>query len=331
MDTSTHIIMGFGLAGLAYIDPAVAGSPELAQAIMIGTVIGSNAPDFDYGIKLLKGNGMYIEHHRGASHSIPALFLWTVLVSSITFLFFKDVLFFPLLYWTFLAVILHVGFDILNAYGTQAARPFTKKWFSLNFVPLFDPFIILVHLIGFSFWTVGIHSGFVFLWGYLVIIGYLVVRFFISQKNKKQVIQSMDNKGICTIVPTVWIRKWHVVYETDQIYYVGILDKNGLHLIHTFEKHDQLCPYIKASRDDHNVKHFLANSGHVHAMYVPQPKGYEVRWIDLRFRHNHHYPYMAVVKLDKNLQVISSYTGWIYQSKKLQQKLVPSKSNAVQM
>ncbi|WP_176551082.1 metal-dependent hydrolase [Bacillus sp. AFS040349] len=331
MDTSTHIIMGFGLAGLAYIDPAVAGSPELAQAIMIGTVIGSNSPDFDYGIKLLKGNGMYIEHHRGASHSIPALFIWTVLISCITFLFFKDVSFYPLLYWTFLAVILHVGFDILNAYGTQAARPLTKKWLSLNFVPLFDPFIILVHLICFSFWTIGFHSGFVFLWGYIVIIGYLVVRFYISLKNKKQVIQSMDMKGICTIVPTIWLRKWHVVFETDQIYYVGILDKNGLHLIHTFEKHNQLCPYIIASEDDHNVKHFQANSGHVHAMYVPHPKGYEVSWIDLRFRHNHHYPYMAVVKLDKNLQIISSYTGWIYQSKKLHQKLVPSKTNAIQM
>lgn len=29
MDTSTHFVMGIGLAGLAYVDPVVAASPML--------------------------------------------------------------------------------------------------------------------------------------------------------------------------------------------------------------------------------------------------------------------------------------------------------------
>lgn len=30
MDTATHFVMGIGLAGLAYTDPAVAADPKLA-------------------------------------------------------------------------------------------------------------------------------------------------------------------------------------------------------------------------------------------------------------------------------------------------------------
>jgi len=98
MDTSTHITMGFGLAGLAYLDPNVATNPELATAVMIGTVIGSNAPDFDYTIKILKGNGMYTEHHRGLSHSLPAIIIWPILIAYIIFVLFNQISFIPLLY-----------------------------------------------------------------------------------------------------------------------------------------------------------------------------------------------------------------------------------------
>jgi inner membrane protein len=48
---------------------------------------------------------------------------------------------------------------------------------------------------------------------------------------------------------------------------------------------------------------------------------YEVRFIDLRYRSNGHYPFVAVVKLDLNLNILSSYTGWIYSEEKLRKKL----------
>ena len=80
MDTGTHIAMGIALGGLAAIDPVVAQNPAFHQMVMIGTIVGSNAPDFDTVLKL-KNNASYLRHHRGITHSIPAVLLWPSLIA----------------------------------------------------------------------------------------------------------------------------------------------------------------------------------------------------------------------------------------------------------
>src|SRR5690606_14219075 len=118
MDTATHIVMGVSLAGLATLDPVVQSDPALFNAVLIGTLVGSNVPDFDTVFKM-KDNATYIRHHRGASHSIPAIIMWGLLVSGVIYLFAPEVSFLHLWLWTFLAVIIHVTVDLFNAYGTQ--------------------------------------------------------------------------------------------------------------------------------------------------------------------------------------------------------------------
>ncbi len=88
MDTSTHIVMGVGLAGLATLDPNVSASPYMATAVLATTLVASNAPDFDTILKL-RNNAVYIRHHRGITHSLPALFLWPFIVSGGLMLFFS--------------------------------------------------------------------------------------------------------------------------------------------------------------------------------------------------------------------------------------------------
>ncbi|MBU7593209.1 metal-dependent hydrolase [Metabacillus halosaccharovorans] len=330
MDTSTHITMGFGLAGLAYLDPNVSTNPELATAVMIGTVIGSNAPDFDYAIKILKGNGMYTEHHRGLSHSLPAMIIWPILIACIIFALFDQISFIPLLYWTSFAVILHVLFDIFNAYGTQAGRPFTKKWLSLNFIPLFDLFIILVHLIGFIFWLYQYPPGIIFFFCYIILSFYLIYRYIISLRIKTMLAKDHPIANY-TVIPTLSIKKWDFVIETDDYFKTGRVKKRDVNWNHSFRKHDPSCAYIQSSLKDCNVKHFLANSKHTHALYVERQNGFEVRWFDLRFRQNHHYPYMALVLLDKDLQIVTSYTGWIHQSRYTHKKMIPTPDRNIEL
>ena len=93
MDTTSHTIIGLGLGALSHIDPMAADSATFSYAILIGTVIGSNAPDFDYVYKL-KGNSSYYRNHRGWSHSLLALPLWGLAVSgSIYSIFSRGILF----------------------------------------------------------------------------------------------------------------------------------------------------------------------------------------------------------------------------------------------
>ena len=79
MDTGTHIVMGIALGGLAFADPVVANSTITTTAVIAGTIIGSQAPDIDTVLKL-RNNAVYIRHHRGITHSIPAVILWPLLI-----------------------------------------------------------------------------------------------------------------------------------------------------------------------------------------------------------------------------------------------------------
>lgn len=80
MDTATHLVMGIGLAGLSFVDPVVASDPKLAGAVMLATILGSQAPDADTALRL-KDNAIYIRNHRGITHSLPFLILWPALIA----------------------------------------------------------------------------------------------------------------------------------------------------------------------------------------------------------------------------------------------------------
>src|SRR5690625_2057432 len=124
MDTGTHIVMGIALGGLATLDPVVSNDPLMFNSVLVGTIIGSRAPDFDTILKL-KNNATYIRTHRGITHSIPAIIIWGILIPLIIYLFVPEVNFLHLWLWTFLAVFLLVVVDVFNSYGTQTFRLFS--------------------------------------------------------------------------------------------------------------------------------------------------------------------------------------------------------------
>src|SRR5699024_9082685 len=186
MDTGIHIVMGIAIGGLSTLDPAVANDPLLFNAVLIGTLVGSQAPDFDTILKL-KNNATYIRNHRGLTHSMPAVIFWGIFISSIIYLFTPDISFLHLWLWTFFAVIFHVFVDIFNAYGTQSIRPFSHKWVALGFINTFDPYIFFLHVAGIIAWILGAEPGFTFLVVYGVIALYYVKRYFDKREIVKKV------------------------------------------------------------------------------------------------------------------------------------------------
>ena len=81
LDTGTHIVMGVALCGLALADPVVSADASYDSAVFAGVVVGSLIPDVDTVLKL-RNNAIYIRHHRGITHSIPAVLLWPLLIYS---------------------------------------------------------------------------------------------------------------------------------------------------------------------------------------------------------------------------------------------------------
>lgn len=322
MDTGTHIVMGIALGGLATLDPVVSNDPTLFNAVLVGTIVGSQAPDSDTILKL-KNNATYLRNHRGLTHSIPAVLIWGILISSIIYLFVPHVNFLHLWLWTFLAVIIHVLVDIFNAYGTQAIRPFSNKWVAHGFINTFDPYIFLMHIVGIVAWMLGAHPGYTWLIIYAVIFLYYIKRYM----DKREIVNKINDffpqaEQIATS-PTLKQNDWRVAITTKDELYVGTVQNGHIQIIDKFYKVPlPETPLIDLAKKDKNISAFLSFSP-LYRWEINEFNHFtEVRFIDLRYRSKGHYPFVAVVKIDNNMNIINSYTGWIFSEQKLQRKLL---------
>ena len=327
LDTGTHIVMGFALGGIATLDPHVTVNPATTHAVILGTLIGSQAPDLDTILKL-RNNAHYIKNHRGITHSIPAVLLWPILITGALLFFYPEANLLSLWMWTFIGVILHVFVDIFNAYGTQALRPFSHKWVALGVINTFDPFIFLMHLVGIIVWKFGLHPGVTFFSVYAILLVYYIIRFRMRNKVEAAVRAKIDEKITEVIIsPTYRFSQWHIAVITEKYFYVARSVNNELILHDQFVKRPiPDTPVINAAIKDKNLAAFLHFSPVYRWEVDEYDDYYEVRFIDLRYRSKGHYPFVAVVQLDLDLNIITSYTGWIFSEEKLRKKLelIPS-------
>lgn len=321
MDTGTHIVMGVALGGIATIDPVVQQDSTLFTAVMFGTIIGSHAPDFDTFLKL-RNNAVYIRHHRGLTHSIPAVIFWGILISSIIYLFVPEVNFFHLWLWTALAVILHVFVDIFNAYGTQAYRPFSKRWVAYGFISTFDPYIFSLHVIGIIAWVLGANPGYTWLIIYFIILLYYIKRYMDKREIVKIIHEHFPDVDKIATSPTTKQNVWRIALSTDKHYYVGRVEDGFMKIDDKFNRvplpEDEL---FKTAKEDKNISAFLSFSPIYRWEVTPYDDFSEIRLMDLRYRSDGYYPFVAVVQIDDNMRIMNSYTGWVFSEKKLQNKL----------
>ncbi|NIK78430.1 inner membrane protein [Paenibacillus castaneae] len=314
MDTGTHLVMGIGLAGLAAVDPVVASDSSLQTAVLLGTVLGSQAPDLD-GILRLKGNAFYIRHHRGISHSLPAIAIWTILITSIIQLFYKGSL--PWLHiggWVLLAVCVHVFTDLFNTYGTQAMRPFTEKWISWNIIHIFDPIIFTLHVIAILLWAAGfVNPAVLFPAMYAFLAVYYLWRTWAARRTVER-IQAIDpnhNEGDHYIaIPTISLTIWNVVKQTKEgSFAIGNLRSRALTWLDHVQCSDH--PAVTKSKNDPAIQSFLYFTSFACAEMNEHNWGYEVRWSDVRYRHRKQYPFVGILLMNKKYETIGSYVGWL--------------------
>lgn len=317
MDTGTHLVIGLGLAGLSQIDPFVSSSVSVSAAVMLGTVLGSQAPDADTLLRF-RGNALYIKNHRGTSHSLPAIAIWTILITVLISLLFGNMPVLHLGLWVLAAVCFHVFTDLFNTYGTQAAKPFSSQWISWNIIHIFDPFIFFSHLLAIFLWA--IHAAppqFIFPVLYSLIALYYVWRtvhhFLLEQRMK---IKDMDYQlgDKFYLIPTINLNVWNVVKRRhDGTFVIGELKYDSLRWL---DRVSCAChPAVDASRSHPDIAAFLYFSSFACAEVKELPTGYEVRWADIRYRHRKQYPFIAVLRMDEKYTPLYSYVGWKSESR----------------
>jgi inner membrane protein len=321
MDTGTHFVMGIALGGIATIDPVINQDPLAFEAVVLGTIIGSQAPDLDTILKLIN-NAKYIRNHRGITHSIPAVLLWPLVIVGGISMFLPTINLFHVWIWTFIAVLLHVFVDIFNAYGTQALRPFSHKWIALGVINTFDPFIFFAHLLGIIVWQLGVPPHQAFTGVFVVVAAYYVVRLQMKRRVVRSVEKIIPDTTEIIVSPTLKFNQWHVAVKSKHHFHVIRAVDGNIVVLDTFDRLQiPDTPLINAAKKDENISAFLSFSP-VYRWEIEEYDDYsEVRFIDLRYRSREYYPFVAVVHLDSNLNIISSYTGWIFSEKKLRKKL----------
>ncbi|MFB3165046.1 metal-dependent hydrolase [Neobacillus sp. 179-J 1A1 HS] len=326
MDTGTHVVMGIALGGLATLDPVVASNSATTTSVLIATIAGSQIPDIDTVLKL-RNNAIYIRNHRGVTHSIPAVLLWPLILLAVIFPFFPGANLLHLWGWTFAAVFIHVFVDIFNAYGTQALRPFTSKWVALGVINTFDPIIFGIHVAAIVIWVIGADPGYTFLWMFVILIGYYLLRFYTQAKVRSAVRKLIPDATDIITSPTMKFNFWRIAAMNEKEFFVGRAMGTNIVIYDRFKRVPvPKTPVLEAAKKDSNLAAFLSFSPVYRWELDEFDDHYEVRFIDLRYRSNGHYPFVAVVQLDLELNPISSYTGWVFSEKKLRKKLsiIPS-------
>lgn len=324
MDTGTHLVIGLGLAGLAHIDPVIAADSTAATAVLIGTVVGQQAPDLD-GLLRFRGNAVYIRNHRGASHSLPALPLWALLITLFLTLGFgaRELPLWNVGFWVFLAVVVHVFVDCFNTYGTQAFRPFTERWVSWNIIHIFDPVIFVTHLAAIFTWAAGMAPPEII---FPVLYGLLVLYYVWRTLYHFLLVRSLPGKDAdhrrgdkYLIIPTVNLYVWHILKKhQDGSFALGELKKGTIKWVDKASCDEH--PAVEASKSHPDIAAFLYFSSYACAELHKHSWGYEVRWADVRYRHRKQYPFVAALLMDHEFRPIDSYVGWLSEAK-LRKKL----------
>lgn len=327
MDTATHIVMGFGLAGLATLDPVIAGDPATYHAVMLGAVAGSVIPDIDTVLKL-KNNAAYIRNHRGITHSLPATMLWPFVISALLIATSPGVNAGHLVLWTLLAVSLHVFVDIFNAYGTQAIRPISGKWVALGTINIFDPFIFSLHIMGFMIWQYAGYPGVTFATIYVILAIYYVLRGVQHHRMIRYVMNQLPDLTKVYLSPTMRWSHYHVAAESPDRFYVGKLDGKKMTLIDAFDRRpiNFENERIRLASRDKNVRAFLSFSPIYRWSTYERNDHLVIQFTDLRYFSKGMYPFTATVWLSQDMEIESSFTGWVFSEKKLREKLVLAQS-----
>ncbi|SFF09714.1 inner membrane protein [Paenibacillus catalpae] len=313
MDTGSHLLFGATLGGLAMLNPAVAVHPAIGYAVLAGTVIGSHAPDFDVFARL-KGKAAYIRNHRGISHSVPAPLIWAAAIGlSSAWLFgvMEHVLL--VMFWTLAAVCFHIVLDLFNTYGVQCLRPFSRKWWHLDALCLFDPYLFGAHLIGLICWMLGVlPPGPLFACIYVLTFVYIAVRLRMRWRVRRRLKLHLGSTARITLVPSLAGGSWQFTADCGDCYRAGTISGSQIHLESTVLKHEpsEHTPVVKAAMEADGVKAFLGFAEQVHLQVEEKQDGYEVSWKDVRFWRDNRMAFGVEVTLDRDMKVLGHHVGW---------------------
>jgi inner membrane protein len=163
----------------------------------------------------------------------------------------------------------------------------------------------------------------------MVIVIYYILRFAVQKAVKNAVHHTIQDEEYVIVAPTMRFFHWRIAAKSKTHYYVGRAYGRTVNIYDKFEiKPLPKTALIDAAMKDPNLAAFVSFSPMYRWEISELENGLiEVRLIDLRYRSDNRYPFVAVAHLNDDNDIVTSYTGWIFTEDKLQRKLQIGASN----
>lgn len=297
MDPITHGTIGLALS--AFSGQAV----SLTNPIAIGCALGAMIPDIDGVIRIFSNDMVYLKHHRGITHSVPALALLAAAVTGGLFFVFPQMPILSVLLWTFIGALSHTLFDILNSYG---AMLFMKKR-KASLLTLYDPVISLMagYLILVPRQGITSHVVITLLFGL-----YLGFRYFM-RCQAHSILMDIYAHGYAVeridVLPSLTaFYKWDYIVTSRSHQIVGkfnqVTGKNSV-----LRKLRVQPEFVKLFNQTKAGDYFNAFSPNLHIHTEQHKDRIVLRATDIRYFMRNRFMHHATVILDKNHKVLESH------------------------
>lgn len=146
MDTLTHAISGALLAAATAPARRRPGEPGLRTRTAAG-FLAAAFPDADFALRFID-TLTYLNWHQGVTHSIVLLPLWALGLAWLLARVTRQPSWPAFIAPVALGIAVHIGGDVLTAYGTALFAPLSWQRFSLPLVFVIDPYLTLLLLAG---------------------------------------------------------------------------------------------------------------------------------------------------------------------------------------
>lgn len=309
VDNLTHGMFGIGIFAAYTSVTGVHINTPLGSAAFVAAMIGSEIPDIDIIFRLFGDPILYLQHHRGISHSILFCILWTILIASgLTFWYNGN--FFTYILLSFIGIVVHVGLDALTAYGTQVFWPFYRKRIALDVLFVYDYVFVTVGFIGFTLFGLGfsIQKIVWFCWSFCGI--YIFLKGICVLVMKKRIRSQCKRVLKISLPPTCipWI--WQVVIDLKSGYEMGKISPWGMFqkqlYVNKPEKSKQITYALEYTRLGQVMNWF---SRHLYWCEEKHGEEIHIRLADALFRSKNSFPFSGqmALKYDVNQQLSVIY------------------------
>jgi inner membrane protein len=300
MDPLTHAAVGLSIALMS------GETLALSNPAVIACAAGAVIPDGDI-IMQLKGDYAYLKNHRGISHSVPMMFVYSGIIAGALRLVFGGISFWSVFLFALLGCFSHIALDVTNSYGAQVLWPLSKKRITFDLLLVYDPMLVLLCLINILPYTRGIIPFYMTI---LIFTCYLILRRIMKKLAKDIAYENLSYKykaEYFRIMPSmIGLIKWHFVLYTEKRKIIGEINLFPRRFKIIDIKKNIDADLYKIAMDTPIAIFFERFTPLFHIDCEKKEENYEFEFIDLRYHISKGFLHHATAVINRDFEVVTS-------------------------